>query len=143
MKKDIYKTLQDCFPIASLVNDMRRLCQAQDSLPERWIDIAAETPVFIKTFNKPFKDISVFKFFDGVCKVVFVCSTDDPYLDTFKKEIADFGAELLIFDKSAYFNPSITMDIFPFDDDYNRTSLFARRFINDYAVSSQQKGVVC
>lgn len=136
MKKDIYKTLQDCFPIESLVNDMRDICQEHDSLPTRWINIAAETPVFIKTFNKPFKDISVFKFFDGVCKVVFVCSTDDPYLDTFKKEIEGSGAELVIFDKATYFNPSITLDDFPYTDDYNKTSLYARRFINDYAVAN-------
>ena len=132
---NIYQTVQDCFDVASLVNDTRNICQEPLELPSAWNDIAAETPVFIKTFNKPFAEISVYHFFKDVCPIVFVCSNDDPYLSQFKKELPS-DTQLLVFNKSAYFSSEITLDEFPYTPEYIKTSLFARRFINDYAVAN-------
>lgn len=134
----VYDIVESKYPIREMVQEMRNIFDDHSLLPQEYIDEVANTPVFIKTFNKPLKQITTFPFFYKVCKIKFVCSTDDPYLETFKQEVEKsiLDAEVVVFDKSDYFKKELMGDDYPFSDDYIRSSVFARHFIDDYAVKN-------
>ena len=66
----------------------------------------------------------------GHSHIVFVCSTDDPYLEKFKEECTE---EILVFDKADYiYTDEENGDTHGLDYPYNQCGVFARRFLDDY-----------
>ena len=137
----VYDVVESKYPVKEMVEEMRRLFEDQSLLPKEYIDELSKTPIFIKTFNKPLKQITTFSFFYKICPIKFVCSTDDPYLEEFRKEVENsiLDAEVVVFDKSDYFSNERLGDEYPFTGDYIRCGIFARQFIDDYATKMGYK----
>lgn len=133
----INQLLKEKFPIENAIADLKSLTDEPSQLGNFMQD--EEIPVFILTFNHARKDIPPADTFRNICKVVFVCSTDDPYLDAFKKEIKE-GEEILVFDKSDFVG-DITRngDDFGLTPPYNQCGCFARRFIDEHTQQNNIK----
>lgn len=122
--------LKSKFPIEEAISDLKRLTDNPDALGDYLID--EKLPLFILTFNHSREDIIVADTFKNVAKIIFVCSTDDPYLENFKSEVRD-AEEILIFNKADYVgNITQNGDDFGLTYPYNQCGCFARRFIDDY-----------
>ena len=132
----IEEVLRKKFPIDEAIEDLKRLTDDPSQLGDFMKN--EEIPVFILTFNHSRNDIPPADTFKNICKVIFVCSTDDPYLETFRNEIKA-GEEILVFDKAEYVG-DITRngDDFGLTPPYNQCGCFARRFIDDY---TQKMGI--
>lgn len=122
--------LKSKFLIEEAILDIQRLTDNPSELGDYLIN--EKLPLFILTFNHKRADIAVADVFKNIARIIFVCSTDDPYLENFKIELKDHE-EILIFNKADYVG-----DVTQNGDDhgltypYNQCGCFARRFIDDY-----------
>lgn len=132
----IDQLLRQKYPLDNAIADLKRLTDDPSQLGNFMKDEKA--PLFILTYNHPRKDIIPADTFQNVCKVIFVCSTDDPYLETFKNELKE-NEELLIFKKEDYVGDiERNGDDYGLTPPYNQCGCFARRFIDDY---TQKNGI--
>lgn len=133
----INQLLKEKFPIDEAITDLKRLTDDPSQLGDFMKD--EEIPLYILTFNHARKDIPPADTFRNICKVIFVCSTDDPYLDDFRNEIRE-GEHILVFDKADYVG-DITRngDNFGLTPPYNQCGCFARRFIDEYTQQNNIK----
>ena len=130
MKLTQDQLLRKKFPLNEAMADLKRLTDNPAELGDFMQD--EKPPMFILTFNHKRDNIPVADTFAEICKIIFVCSTDDPYLEDFKKELRD-DEDILIFDKVDYIG-DITRngDDFGLTPPYNKVGSIARRFIDDY-----------
>ena len=126
--------LKSKFPIESAIEDLKKLTDKPSLLGDFMKD--EKVSLFVLTFNHKRKDIILADQLKNVVKVIFVCSTDDPYLEEFKKECEE---EILIFNKEDYVGDiNRNGDDFGLTPPYNQCGCFARRFIDDY---TQKNGI--
>lgn len=129
----IYDYIQDKYPdLRELLKEMRAIQADWSLLPKEYADInVRDIPCFIMTYNRPFDKQSTYKYMKDFSHVVFVCSTDDPYLEKFKEECQE---EILVFDKADYlYSDEDNGDDFGLEYPFNQCGVFARRFIDDYS----------
>lgn len=131
----IDEILRKKYPLNEAISDLKRLTDNPAELGDFLKD--DKLPLFILTFNHKRVNIPAADTFANVCKVIFVCSTDDPYLEEFKKECEE---EILIFDKADYVgDKERNGDDFGLTPPYNQCGCFARRFIDDYTQKNDIK----
>ena len=132
----IDQLLRKKFPINDAIADLKRLTDDPAQLGDFMKD--EEIPVFILTYNHARKDIPPADTFRNICKVIFVCSTDDPHLDAFRNEIKE-GEHILVFNKADYVGDiRRNGDDFGLTPPYNQCGCFARRFIDEH---TQREGI--
>lgn len=133
----VEEVLRKKFPIDEAITDLKRLTDDPSELGDFMKD--EEIPLFILTFNHARNDIPPADTFGNICKVIFVCSTDDAYLETFRSEIKS-SEEILVFNKSDYVGDiSRNGDDFGLTPPYNQCGCFARRFIDEYTQQNNIK----
>lgn len=114
-----------------MIEEMKAIQVDHSLLPQEYQNInVCEIPCYIMTYNREFEKQDTYKDMRGHSKIVFVCSTDDPYLDTFKEECTE---EVLVFNKADYcFSDKENGDSYGLEEPYNKCGVFARRFLDDY-----------
>ena len=131
----IDQLLRKKYPIDAAISDLKRLTDNPAELGDFLKD--EKIPLFILTFNHKRDNIPPADTFANVVKVIFVCSTDDPYLEELKKECEE---EILIFNKEDYVgDKKRNGDDFGLTPPYNQCGCFARRFIDDYTQKNNIK----
>lgn len=121
---------EEKFPIKEMVEELKLLTDNPDLLGDFLKD--EEIPIFILSYNHERSRIKVSEQFRNTCKIYFVCSTDDPYLDTFRKELSDWE-NLLVFSKEDYIGDiTINGDDLGLVPPFNRVASIARRYVSDY-----------
>lgn len=128
----IYDYLSTDFPrLQEMVDEMKAIQNDFSLLPDEYNNIkTTEIPCYIMTYNRSIENQTTYSYIKGHCKPIFVCSNDDPYLDTFIKSTDE---EVIIFDKKDYiYSDFENGDNHGITPPYNKCGLFARRFIDDY-----------
>ena len=126
----IKQLTEEKFPIKEMIEDLKRLTDNPEELKDYLKD--QEIPIFIMTYNHEKNRIKIAEQFKNICKVYYVCSTDDPYLDTFKSQLEDWE-NLLVFSKEDYIGDiSSNGDDFGLVPPYNKSACFPRRFVSDF-----------
>lgn len=134
----IFDFLKERFPDLDLmVREMKSIQTVHSLLPEKYVGMSVkDIPCYIMTFNRPFNNQPTYTHMRGHSHIVFVCSTDDPYLKKFKEECTE---EVLVFNKADYtYTDEENGDAHGLDYPYNQCGVFARRFLDDY---TQRNGV--
>ena len=134
----IFDFLKERFPDLDLmVREMKSIQRDWQLLPSEYAEMdVSEIPCYIMTFNRSFDNQPTYNHMRGHSRVVFVCSTDDPYLGKFKEECTE---EILVFDKADYvYSDEENGDTHGLEYPYNQCGVFARRFLDDY---TQRNGV--
>lgn len=122
--------IKEKFPIENILKDLKFLTDN----PEELKDYLSEEKLhlFILTFKHSRKDIIIADTLKDIANIYFVCSTDDDYLEQFKKELLS-DEKILTFDKKDYvFDEEENGDNYGLDYPFNQCGCFARRFIDDY-----------
>lgn len=136
----INQLIEDKFPINDMIDDLKRLTDNPEELKDYLCD--TKVPMFIMTFNHDKNKIKIAEQFKNVCEIYYVCSTDDPYLETFKSQLENWE-NILIFSKEDYVGDiSINGDDYGLTPPYNKSACFPRRFVSDYVEKNNIKNYI-
>lgn len=135
----IFDFFKENFPdLEVMVNEMKAIQTDWQLLPKEYAEMNVKNiPCYIMTFNRSFGNQPTYNHMRDHSHIVFVCSTDDPYLEKFKEECTE---EILVFDKADYvYTDEENGDTHGLEYPYNQCGVFARRFLDDYTQKNNIK----